>query len=60
MDEQGKEVSPTDDDRTLKHLHDDGQVIGFLIREMSTLNHANPIAPNLSSEAPAGASPTSL
>ena len=44
--------TPTDDDRILKRLDDDGQVIGFLINEMSTLDQANPVEFELASEAP--------
>ena len=46
--------TPTDDDRILKRLDDDGQVIGFLIHEMSTLDGASPVEFDLASEAPAG------
>ena len=45
--------TPTDDDRILKRLDDDGEVIGFLIHEMSTLNQANSVEFELASEAPA-------
>ena len=45
--------TPTDDDRILKRLDDDGEVIGFLIHEMSTLKDPNPIEFELESEAPA-------
>ena len=45
--------TPTDDDRILKRLDDDGQVIGFLIHEMSTLKDPNPVEFELESEAPA-------
>ena len=44
----------TGDDRILKRLDDDGEVIGFLIHEMSTLDQANPVEFELESEAPAG------
>ena len=44
----------TDDDRILKRLDDDGEVIGFLIHEMSTLDQTNPVEFELESEAPAG------
>ena len=44
----------TDDDRILKRLDDDGEVIGFLIQEMSTLDQTNPVEFELESEAPAG------
>ena len=46
--------TPTDDDRILKRLDDDGEVIGFLIHEMSTLDQANPVEFELEPEAPAG------
>ena len=45
--------TPTEDDRILKRLDDDGEVIGFLIHEMSTLDQANPVEFELESEAPA-------
>ena len=45
--------SPTDDERILKRLDDRGQVIGFLIHEVSTLKHPNPIEFDLEDEAPA-------
>ena len=45
--------TPTDDERILKRLDDDGEVIGFLIQEMSTLNQPEPIEFELASEAPA-------
>ena len=45
--------TPTDDDRILKRLDDDGQVIGFLIHEMSTLKQPEPVEFELASEAPA-------
>ena len=35
--------TPTDDDRILKRLDDDGEVIGFLIHEMSTLKEPSPV-----------------
>ena len=41
--------TPTDDDRILKRLDDDGEVIGFLIHELSTL--PSPIEFELASEA---------
>ena len=41
----------TDDERILKRLDDDGEVIGFLIHEMSTLTQADPVEFELSSEA---------
>ena len=45
--------TPTDDDRILKRLDDDGEVIGFLIHELSTLKQPSPIEFELASEAPA-------
>ena len=45
--------TPTDDDRILKRLDDDGEVIGFLIHEMSTLKEPSPLEFELASEAPA-------
>ena len=42
----------TGDDRILKRLDDDGEVIGFLIHEMSTLNQPEPVEFELKSEAP--------
>lgn len=45
--------TPTDDERILKRLDDDGEVIGFLIHEMSTLKGPGPIEFELDSEAPA-------
>ncbi|MXZ40661.1 MAG: helix-turn-helix domain-containing protein [Caldilineaceae bacterium SB0666_bin_21] len=45
--------TPTDDERILKRLDDDGEVIGFLIHEMSTLKEPSPIEFELASEAPA-------
>lgn len=45
--------TPTDDDRILKRLDDDGEVIGFLIHEMSTLKQPNPVEFELAPEAPA-------
>ncbi len=35
--------TPTDDERILKRLDDDGEVIGFLIHEMSTLKQPSPV-----------------
>lgn len=35
--------TPTDDDRILKRLDDDGEVIGFLIHEFSTLEQPDPV-----------------
>ena len=45
--------TPTDDGRILKRLDDDGEVIGFLIHEMSTLKQPAPVEFELASEAPA-------
>ena len=45
--------TPTDDERILKRLDDDGEVIGFLIHEMSSLKQANPVEFELASEPPA-------
>ena len=45
--------TPTDDERVLKRLDDDGEVIGFLIHEMSTLKEPSPLEFELASEAPA-------
>ena len=44
--------TPTDDERILKRLGDDGEVIGFLIHEMSTLREPSPVAFELASEVP--------
>ena len=44
--------TPTDDDRILKRLDDDGEVIGFLIHEVSTLKQPTPIEFELVSETP--------
>ena len=45
--------TPTDDERVLKRLDDEGEVIGFLIHEISTLKQPNPVEFELASEAPA-------
>lgn len=45
--------TPTDDERILKRLDDHGEVIGFLIHEMSTLKGPGPVEFELPSEAPA-------
>ena len=42
--------TPTDDERILKRLDDDGEVIGFVIHEMSTLKEPSPIEVELGSE----------
>ena len=44
--------TPTDDERVLKRLDDDGGVIGFLIHEMSTLRDPSPVEFELASESP--------
>ena len=44
--------TPTDDERVLKRLDDDGEVIGFLVHEMSTLKQSDPVELELESEAP--------
>ena len=45
--------TPTEDDRILKRLDDDGEVIGFLIHELNTLKEPSPVEFELASEAPA-------
>ena len=45
--------TPTEDERILKRLDDDGEVIGFLIHEMSTITEPSPVAFELESEAAA-------
>ena len=45
--------TPTDDERILKRLDDEGEVIGFLIHEMSTFKEPSPVEFELASEAPA-------
>ena len=45
--------TPTDNERVLKRLDDDGEVIGFLIHEMSTLKEPSPLEFELASETPA-------
>lgn len=45
--------SPTDDERILKRMNDDGEVIGFLIHDVSTLKQPSPLEFELTSEAPA-------
>ena len=45
--------TPTDDERVLKRLDDEGEVIGFLIHEMSTFKEPSPVEFELASEAPA-------
>ena len=46
--------TPTDDERVLKRLGDDGEVLGFLIHEMSTLKGSTPVEFELASEGPGG------
>ena len=49
----GKGTSPLPKtERVLKRLDDDGEVIGFLIHEMSTLREPNPVEFELASETP--------
>ena len=43
--------TPTEDERILKRLDDDGEVIGFLIHEMSTITEPNLVEFELASEA---------
>ena len=45
--------TPTEDERILKRLDDSGQVIGFLIHEVSTLKQGDAIEFDLQDEAPA-------
>ena len=45
--------TPTDDERILKRLDNNGEVIGFLIHDASTLNQPDPFEFDLSSESPA-------
>ena len=45
--------TPTEDERILKRLDDEGEVIGFLIHEMSTFKAPSPFEFELASEAPA-------
>ena len=47
--------TPTDDERILKRLDDEGEVIGFLIHEMSTFKEPSPVEFELASEGPADA-----
>ena len=44
--------TPTEDERVLKRLDDDGEVIGFLIHDMSTLREPSPVEFELESESP--------
>ena len=43
--------TPTEDERILKRVDDDGEVVGFLIHEMSTLKEPTPVEFELESEA---------
>ena len=43
--------TPTDDDRVLERLDHDGEVIGFLIHDVSTLKEPSPVEFELASEA---------
>ncbi len=45
--------TPTDDERILKRLDDAGEVVGFLIHEVSTLTEPSPVEFELASEAAA-------
>ena len=45
--------TPTDDDRILKRLDDGGEVIGFLIHDISSLTESSPVEFELESESPA-------
>ena len=45
--------TPTDDERVLKRLDDDGEVIGFLLHEFSTFKQPSPVEFELTSETPA-------
>ena len=44
--------SPTDDDRILKHLDDDGNVTGFLIHDFSSFKGPSPVEFELGPEQP--------
>ena len=44
--------TPTEDERVLKRLDNDGEVIGFLIHDMSTLREPSPVEFELESESP--------
>ena len=46
--------TPTEDDRILKRLDDDGEVIGFLIHDMSTLNQPEPFRVRVGEPRPDG------
>ena len=45
--------TPTNDERIFRQLNDDGEVIGFLVHEMSTFKYSNPVEFELASEEPA-------
>lgn len=45
---------PTDDERILKRLDDNGEVIGFLIHDMSTFNQSSPVELELANEPSTG------
>ena len=45
--------SPTGDERILKRMNDDGEVIGFLIHDVSSLKQPSPLEFELTSESPA-------
>ena len=45
--------TPTGDDRVLKRLDDEGEVIGFLVHDFSTLKQPSPVEFDLVSEEPA-------
>ena len=45
-------LTPTEDESILKRLDDGGEVIGFLIHEMSALKEPSPVKFELASEAP--------
>ena len=45
--------TPTDDERILKRLDDNGEVIGFLIHEISALRKSDVIELDLEDETPA-------
>ena len=42
--------TPTDDERVMKRLDDDGQVIGFLIHDVSSLKKSGPVELDLTRE----------
>ena len=49
--------APTDDERTLKRLDDDGEVVGFLIHKMSMLKDPSRVELEMVTEAPADDAP---